>query len=84
MSQRNFGLVWTSMTPVLLRTTLPEFWGRIMGLRVLAIYAHTFGSTGSGPMAGLWGAPWAASINAILGVTLVGTLALFTPKLRRA
>ncbi len=83
-----YGMAFSStqvlMLTLLLRAALPEFRGRIMGLRVLAIYAYTFGSAGSGGMAGLWGAPWAANINAALGIVLVGIVALFTPKLRRA
>ena len=69
---------------LLLRTALPEYRGRIMGLRVVAIYAHSFGSLNSGAMAGAWGAPAAAGINAVVGIALIGILALFTPKLRRA
>ena len=69
---------------VLLRTALPEYRGRIMGLRVLAIYAHTFGSLSSGGMASLWGASVAANINAVWGVTMLGLLASIAPKLRRA
>ena len=69
---------------VLLRTALPEFRGRIMGLRVLAIYAHTFGTLTSGGMAGVWGAAVAANINAAVGIALVGLLVLLTPKFRRA
>ena len=71
------------MLTVLLRTALPEFRGRVMGLRVLAIYAYTFGSISSGAIAGAWGAPWAANINAAMGIALVGILALLTPKLRQ-
>jgi MFS family permease len=71
------------MLTVLLRTALPEFRGRVMGLRVLAIYAYTFGSISSGAIAGAWGAPWAANINAAMGIALVGILAWLTPKLRR-
>ena len=69
---------------VLFRTAPPEFRGRIMGLRVLAIYAHSFGSIHSGAWAGIVGAPWAANINAALGVCLTGLLALLAPKLRWA
>lgn len=69
---------------VLMRTAMPEFRGRIMGLRVLAIYAHTFGSVNSGAIAGALGAPMAASINAAVGIGLVGVLALIAPKLRRS
>ena len=69
---------------VLLRTASPEFRGRIMGLRVVAIYAHSFGSLNSGAMAGAWGAPVAANVNAVVGIALVAILAALTPKLRRA
>jgi predicted MFS family arabinose efflux permease len=68
---------------VLMRTAPPEYRGRITGLRVLAIYAHTFGSLNTGAVAGLLGAPLAAGVNAALGIGLVGVLALLAPKLRR-
>ena len=67
----------------LLRTTGPEFRGRVMSLRSMAIYAFALGSLSSGAMAGVWGAPRAASIVGVMGIALVITLALFTPKLRR-
>jgi MFS family permease len=70
------------MLTVLLRAAPPEFRGRVMGLRVLAIYAYTFGSMSAGGIAGAWGAPWAANMSAALGIALVGILALFSPKLR--
>jgi predicted MFS family arabinose efflux permease len=79
-----FGATQVMMLTVLLRTTLPEFRGRVMGLRVLAIYAYTFGSINAGAMAGAWGAPGAANFNAVLGIVLIGILALVTPKLRSA
>ncbi len=69
---------------VLMRTVLPEYRGRIMGLRVLVISAHAVGTTQSGALAGIFGAPGAASINAVVGIALVEILALLTPKLRRA
>ena len=70
------------MLTVILRTTLPEFRGRILGLRSMAIYAYTFGSLNSGAIAGAWGAPLAASINGAIGIVLAGARAFFTPKLR--
>lgn len=69
---------------VLLRNSLTEYRGRIMGLRVLAIYAHAFGSPASGAIAGIWSAPVAATFNATLGTILVAVLALIAPKLRKA
>ena len=72
------------MLTVILRTTQPEYRGRIIGLRVLAIYAFTFGSIAAGAMAGLWGAPWAANIVGLTGIGLILALVAFTPKLRQA
>ena len=79
-----FAATQVLMTTLLLRTTLPEYRGRIMGLRVQAIYAYFFGSLNSGAMAGIWGAPRAAHINAVLGIGMVSILAFLSPKLRRA
>ncbi len=72
------------MLTVILRTTLPEFRVRILGMRSIAIYTYTFGSMNSGAIAGAWSAPLAASINGVIGMVLAGTLALFSPKLRQA
>lgn len=69
---------------VMFRVAQPEFRGRIMGLRVLAISAHTFGSINSGAMAGMWGAPWAASVNGVIGIAMVAIMAVIAPKLRRS
>ncbi len=79
-----FSSTQVSMLTVILRTTLPEFRGRVLGLRSMAIYAYSFGSLSSGAIAGGWGAPLAASINGAIGIVLVGALAFFTPKLRKA
>ena len=79
-----FSATQVLMTTMLLGTALPEYRGRVVGLRVQAIYAYTFGSLNSGAIAGVWGAPWAANINAVLGIGLVSILAFFTPKLLRA
>ncbi len=82
------GLAFSStqvmMLTVILRTTLPEFRGRILGLRSMAIYTYTFGSLNSGAIAEAWGAPLAARFNGVMGIVLVGALAFFTPKLRQA
>ena len=68
---------------VLMKTGLPEFRGRLMGLRTLAIYAHAFGSLGAGAIAGVWGAPSAAVLSGIFGISMMLGLALLAPKLRR-
>ena len=72
------------MLTVILRTTMPDFRGRILGLRSMAIYTYTFGSMNSGVIAGAGSAPLAAIFNGVVGIVLTGTLALFTPKLCRA
>jgi len=73
-----------SMLTVILRATMPEFRGRIMGLRQLAIYSFTFGSMNSGFIASNWSASWAANFNGAVGIGLTAILALLSPKLRRA
>ena len=71
------------MLTALLRTTQSEYRGRVVGLRSLAIYAFALGSMSSGAMAGLWGAPRAATVIGIMGISLVLVLAVVAPKLRR-
>ena len=78
-----FGSTQVFLLTTLLRTTGSEYRGRVIGLRSLAIYAFALGSISSGAMAGIWGAPRAANVVGVMGITLVLVLALFTPKLRR-
>ena len=68
---------------VLMKTGLPEFRGRLMGLRTLAIYAHAFGSLAAGAAAGVLGAPTTAVLSGIIGISMMFALALAAPKLRR-
>lgn len=68
---------------VLMKTGRPEFRGRLMGLRTLAIYAHAFGSLGAGAAAGMLGAPTTAVLSGIFGISMMIALALIAPKLRR-
>ncbi len=79
-----FSSTQVMMLTVMLRTTRPEYRGRVLSLRVLAIYAYTFGGAGAGALAGWWGAPWAATTIGLTGILLTGALVLFTPKLLRA
>ena len=67
----------------ILRTALPEFRGRLVGLRVLAIYASAMGSMSFGATAGAFSPQTAANVSSILGISLIGILALIAPKLRR-
>jgi len=68
---------------VLMKTAPPEFRGRIMGLRTLAIYAHAFGSVAFGAVAGMLGAPTTVVICGMGGIGMMVLLALIAPKLRR-
>jgi len=77
-----FSSTQVTMLTVILKNTLPDFRGRILGMRSMAIYTYTFGSMNSGAIAEAWGAPWAGRFNGVVGIVLVGVLALFTPKLR--
>ena len=77
-----FSSTQVTMLTVILKNTLPDFRGRILGMRSMAIYTYTFGSMNSGAIAETWGAPWAGRFNGVVGIVLVGVLALFTPKLR--
>ena len=69
---------------VMFKVALPEYRGRIMGVRVLAISAHTLGSVNTGRITGLLGAPITAVINGVSGIVLALLLTLVTPKFRRA
>ena len=68
---------------VLMKTGRPEFRGRLMGLRTLAIYAHAFGSLAAGTAAGLLSAPTAAVLFGLFGIGMMAVLALIAPKLRQ-
>ena len=82
------GLAFSStqvmMLTAMLRTTQADYRGRVLGLRVLAIYAYAFGGAGAGFLAGLWGAPVAAITIGLAGVIMTCSLVVFTPQLRRA
>ena len=68
----------------MLSNSLPEFRGRVVSLRSLAIYAFAIGSMTSGSMAGLWSAPIAANVVGIMGIVLVLLLAVVAPKFRNS
>jgi len=82
------GLAFSStqvmMLTAMLRTTQADYRGRVLGLRVLAIYAYAFGGAGAGFLAGLWGAPIAAVTIGLAGIVMTCSLVVFTPQLRRA
>ena len=79
-----FSSTQVMMLTAMLRTTQADYRGRVLGLRMLAIYAYSFGGAGAGFLAGVWSAPLAAIILGVSGAVLTCSLAVFTPQLRRA
>ena len=71
------------MLSALLGNSKPEYRGRVMSLRSLAIYAFALGSISSGAIADVWSAPHAAAVVGMMGIVLVLLLAVLAPKLRR-
>ncbi len=78
-----FGSIQVFMLTALLRATHSDYRGRVISLRSLAIYSFAIGSMSTGAMAGIWGPLQAARVIGIMGIVLISTLAIFTPKLRR-
>ena len=78
-----FSSTQTMMLTMLLRNTGADYRGRVLGLRVLAIFAYSFGSVNVGFMAGLWGAPWAATFIGIAGIALTLGLVAAAPRFLR-
>lgn len=81
--------VLQSMSMVLIATLLleiaaPEYRGRVMGLRALAVYALPIGSAISGAMVSKFGLETTALINAVIGVILILILSMALPHLRRS
>ncbi len=63
-----------SLALMLLRTSDPHLRGRVMGVRMLAIYSLPIGLTAAGSLIPMFGYPATASGYAILGIIL--TLAI--------
>ena len=78
-----FGSIQVLMLTALLRATHSDYRGRVISLRSLVIYSFAIGSLSTGAIAGFWGPLPAARIMGIMGIVLLLTLAVFTPKLRR-
>ena len=69
-----------SMTPlaaVMLRATEPAFRGRVMGMRMLAVWGLPLGLLVSGPLIDRWGYAATASMYSALGLLLTGVLAVY-------
>jgi MFS family permease len=69
-----------SMTPlaaVMLRATEPAYRGRVMGMRMLAIWGLPLGLLLSGPLIDRWGYVATASMYSALGLLLTGAMAVY-------
>ena len=68
-----------SMTPlaaVMLRATEPAYRGRVMGMRMLAIWGLPLGLLLSGPLIDRWGYAATAGMYSALGLLLTGAMAV--------
>ena len=69
-----------SMTPlaaVMLRATEPAYRGRVMGMRMLAIWGLPLGLLLSGPFIDRWGYAVTAGMYSALGLLLTGAMVVF-------
>ena len=69
-----------SMTPlaaVMLRVTEPAYRGRVMGMRMLAIWGLPLGLLLSGPLIDRWGYAATAGTYSALGLLLTGAMAVY-------
>jgi hypothetical protein len=66
------GIAMISMAVILLNTVSERLRGRIMGVRMLAVYGLPLGLLGAGVIIGQIG--WSATVLSYVGVGLVGTL----------
>lgn len=68
------GASQTPMQAALLRTSEPRFRGRVMGVRMLAIYSNLPGLLLAGPLVACFGYPITASLYCVFGLACVGLI----------
>ena len=64
------------MAVILLRTADPAFRGRVMGVRMLAVYGLPLGMLLSGPLIEHVGFAWTGSLYSLLGLGFTALIAL--------
>ena len=64
------------MAVILLRTADPAFRGRVMGVRMLAVYGLPLGMLLSGPLIEHVGFAWTASLYSLLGLAVASLIAV--------
>lgn len=70
-------LCMTPLAAVMLRATEPAYRGRVMGMRMLAIWGLPLGLLLSGPLIDRWGYALTAGMYSALGLLLTGAMALY-------
>ena len=68
------GTVMITMAVILLRATPAQFRGRVMGVRMLAVYGLPTGLMGYGVLIGWIGFSTAVSLSAVIGLLMVGAI----------
>jgi predicted MFS family arabinose efflux permease len=71
-----FSLCQVPMATTLLRNSEERFRGRIMGVRMLAIYGNLPGLWIAGPLITGYGYPFMASLYCAIGIVFVGIIAV--------
>mgnify|MGYP001586954679 CR=1 FL=1 len=69
-------LSMVSMAAALLRTSDPQFHGRIMGIRMLVIYGNLPGILGAGPLIASFGYPATATLYCVIGLAFTVLIAV--------
>ena len=70
-------LCMTPLAAVMLRVTEPAYRGRVMGMRMLAIWGLPLGLLLSGPLIDRWGYAATAGLYSALGLLLTGAMAVY-------
>ena len=65
-----------TMSITLLAVASPEFRGRVMGVRSLAVYGLPIGLLIAGALANLYGAPFAITMDMLVGMLLTMLIAV--------
>ena len=79
----SMSVAMVTMSIVLLGRTSPEFRGRVMGVRSLAVYGLPVGLLVGGFLFGRLGPQTSLTVNAILGLVLTGAIVAIWPVLIR-
>ena len=79
---QSFTMVTMSIT--LLAVASPEFRGRVMGVRSLAVYGLPIGLLIAGALANMYGAPFAITMDMLVGMSITALIAVKFSRLLRS